>query len=960
MPLPPVASLWIGESLSYLEQVCLKSFVDHGHETVLFAYGAVGNVPDGVTVRDAAEIFPGEDIIRHRRTGSPAFHADAFRYRLVAGERVVWVDADMLCVRPWEVESPWVFGWEKPRKLVCNAVVGLPGDSETLRRLNDFCRDEYPIPPWAKDDERRALEAAAAAGDPVHVADLKWGVWGPAAMTWFLTETGEIAHVRPQKAFFPVPFKDRRDLLDPSADIGARLGEGCLGVHLWNRRLRRRLVTVENGVPHPDSFLGRALARHGIDPEAAPIPDDPPVRETEQQRAPTSKRRMTPPDLPRARLDQTPLFQRAIDQIEAQGDRTAGFLDPPDTPPSADRILVVTSMKNEAPFILEWIAYHLSIGVTHFLVYTNGCADPTNAILDRLAVLGVVTRIDNPCRPGTDEKPQHAALKDAATQDVCRAADWRLTIDVDEFLNVHVGQGTIRDFLAAANHPNVASFTWKFFGNAGTSAFEDRPLIERFTRCAPEALPHPRLGWGFKSMVHRSAPYRGLGVHRPLKPHKHRLDEVRWVNGSGRVMPETNLTRGWRSTTGSLGYRLATLNHYVLRSAESFLVKRERGRINHTDQDQGVHYFRRRNYGTETDDRILSRVPAMRERLDAFLADPELAALHAKAVDWHKARAEILKSNADYRGIWDEITRRDIPDALYLGKDGEPKQKLAAPAPVDRYANVTGFAAARGGFFRKGAVNAAAFVPGDDRLVVTFDDQRHARTKGARWPADFAFLHRSLGTSILGVFSETRNWYREGFVHDLFDGLSAEGFFTRFRRTLFVGAGMGGFAALSYARAAPGASVLAFAPQSTMDRRVVPWEARWGWTAQLDWSDRYADAADALAIAGPVTLVTDRRFDADRPHIARLCAPGVTVLNAPFMGAGLADHLRNMGLLERLVADALDGGIDPARFARDLRARHTSPAFREILARRAESRSRTSLASLARAVSREDAPLSDS
>ena len=194
----------------------------------------------------------------------------------------------------------------------------------------------------------------------------------------------------------------------------------------------------------------------------------------------------------------------------------------------------------------------------------------------------------------------------------------------------------------------------------------------------------------------------------------------------------------------------------------------------------------------------------------------------------------------------------------------------------------------------------------------------------------------------------------------LVDGLSAEGFFERFRRTLFLGAGMGGFAALSYARAAPGASVLALAPQSTMDRRVVPWEERWGWTARLDWSGRYADAADALAIAGPVTLVTDRRHDADRPHIAGLGGPGVTVLNAPFMGAGLADRLRDMGLVARLVADALDGGVDPARFARDLRARHTSSSYREALARRAESRNRTSLASLARAASREDAPLRDS
>ncbi len=944
MALPTVASLWIGDSLSYIEQLCLRSFVDHGHETVLFSYGPVRNVPEGVTLRDANAVFPADDYIRHRQSGSPAVHADAFRYRLIARERMVWVDADMLCMRPWTIDDPWVFGWEKPGKLVCNAVVGLPPDSATLARLNAFCRDEYPIPPWAGDDERRRLEDAAASGAPVHVTDLKWGVWGPAAVTWFLKETGEISHARPQAAFFPIPFRDRRDLLKPGAEIDARLGPDCLGVHLWNRRLRRRLVTHENGVPDPESFLGRALRRHGIDPALAPIPDEPPPGSPAASRPAIAPHRV-------ARIRQTPAYQEAIDRLEAQGDRDAGVLTPPGTPPSAETILVVTSMKNEGPFILEWIAYHLSIGVSHFLVYTNDCSDPTNALLDRLAAHGVVTRIDNPVRPETGEKPQHAALKDATRQEVYRSADWVLTIDLDEFLNVHVGDGTIPEFLAAANHPNVASFTWKFFGNAGIAAFEDRPILEQFTRAAPEYLPHPRLGWGFKSMVHRSAPYRKLGVHRPLNPHRDRLDEVRWVNGSGRVMPETNLLRGWRSTTGSLGYRLATLNHYVLRSAESFLVKRERGRINHTDQDQGVLYFRRRNYGTETDDRILARLPGMRDRLDRLLADPELARLHAEAVAWHKSRAETLKADPDYRAIWDEITRPDSPDALFLGKDGEPRRRRPAAVAADRFSEVAALAESRGGFFRKGTVNAAAFIPGGADLVVTFDDQRHARHGGPRWPADYALLDRKLGVSVLGVMSEARNWFREDFVHDLFDELSARGFFARFDRVLFLGAGMGGFAALSYARAAPGAAVLSLAPQSTMDRDVLPGETRWGWTAGLDWSGRYRDAAEALPEAGAVTIATDRLAAADRPHIARLAGANVTVLNAPFMGGGIADVLRGTGLLDGLVTAALRGTLSPAAWSRSLRARRDYGPYRDALLRRAEaaghgalvSRLRTSL-----------------
>ena len=181
MSLPIVASLWIGGSLSYIEQVCLKSFVDHGHRTILYTYGEVGGVPEGVEVIDANLIFPNDNFIRHAKSGSPAVHADAFRYRMIELQNVIWVDADILCMRPWDFEDQWVFGWEKPDRLVCNAVLGLPRFSKTLAKLNDLCKTEYPIPPWAKPEEKERLEKARDAGNPVHVSELEWGVWGPAA-----------------------------------------------------------------------------------------------------------------------------------------------------------------------------------------------------------------------------------------------------------------------------------------------------------------------------------------------------------------------------------------------------------------------------------------------------------------------------------------------------------------------------------------------------------------------------------------------------------------------------------------------------------------------------------------------------------------------------------------------------------------------------------------------------------
>ncbi|MEM6695606.1 MAG: glycosyltransferase family 2 protein [Pseudomonadota bacterium] len=990
--LPIVASLWIGGELSYLEQVCLKSFADHGHRVILYTYGAVTGVPDCVEVFDANLIFPNQSYIRHAKSGSPAVHADAFRYRMIELQNVIWVDADMLCMRPWDFSDQWVFGWEKPGKLVCNAVLGLPRFSKTLKRLNALCATEYPIPPWAPEAEQARLKAAADAGNPVHVSEMAWGVWGPSALTYFLNDTGEMAHVLPQMAFFPISFRDRRMLLAPGDAVDRALDDGCYGVHLWNRRLRRRLVTHEGGIAAPDSFLGRALARHGIDPNAAPIPDEPPAHiaaNVAAEAAPQNVgpapagRSVAPPtpvstnpnvaphrpaaleQMPLMRLRQSAEYQQMIDGLEERTSAIMGWLKPPDAPLSNGRVLAVTSMKNEGPFILEWIAYHLGIGVGHFLIYTNDCTDNTNAMLDHLQDLGIVTRLDNPWDPNSGKKPQHEALKDAVKQPCYGEADWVLTIDVDEFLNIHVGDGTLPDLFTACNEPNVISFTWKFFGNRDVPRFEDRLITEQFTACAPEFIPKPRLGWGFKSMFHKSAPYGRIGVHRPLDLHEGCEDQVRWVNGSGRVMPDQLLTNnGWRSTKRSLGYRLATLNHYILRSAESFLVKRERGRINHTEHDQGIEYWTRRNYATETDTRILARHDLMQPWLTRFRDDAVLARLHGEAVAWHRKRIAALKRKPDYRALYKALVAPDQPDALFVAKpDAEaeeapdtaarvpsPLAPLAKPIAVQppdsalqtprdpRWSEARDAAQKAGGFFWEGPNNAFMFVPRSRRLIVSFDNISSARETGPRWPWGYKVLHREMGASVLGVMAAERNWFRDDFVPDAFQRLDAAGFFGQFDQVLFYGASMGGFGALTFCRHAPGAHVLALAPQSTLNADILPGESRWRWTRKLDWSGPYADAAGTLAKAGQVSIIADPYYAPDHAQVSRLMAPNVQWLHTPFMGHQIPNAFVMMGILKDMLFAAADGALSPAFYYAKFRARRDLPRYQHDLLMEAERR----------------------
>lgn len=116
------------------------------------------------------------------------------------------------------------------------------------------------------------------------------------------------------------------------------------------------------------------------------------------------------------------------------------------------------------------------------------------------------------------------------------------------------------------------------------------------------------------------------------------------------------LRTGWRSTTESYGYDLVTLNHYSLRSAESYLVKRDRGRVNHVDRDQGMNYWFRMNNNAEEDRRMLDRIPMIQAEFDKLMSYPEIAAQHNASVKAHRTRIAELRLRPDYEALHAEIT----------------------------------------------------------------------------------------------------------------------------------------------------------------------------------------------------------------------------------------------------------------------------------------------------------------
>ncbi|SFU41828.1 Glycosyl transferase family 2 [Aliiroseovarius crassostreae] len=125
-------------------------------------------------------------------------------------------------------------------------------------------------------------------------------------------------------------------------------------------------------------------------------------------------------------------------------------------------ITAVACVKSEDPFLIEWIAFNSVLGVTDFLFYSNDCTDATNRLLDALAARGIVTHLPNPAE---GRNYQMEALKAAKSHDLVLSSDWIWIADVDEFLNIHVGQGTIPELIDACDNPHAISVTLQFFAN---------------------------------------------------------------------------------------------------------------------------------------------------------------------------------------------------------------------------------------------------------------------------------------------------------------------------------------------------------------------------------------------------------------------------------------------------------------------------------------------------------------
>jgi hypothetical protein len=235
---PDVVTFWHGP-LDALRLTCLRSQVAAGHKVTVYSFEPLGPLPDGVGNAEAEAILPhafSEKLRPAQPDGSwrdwtILQFSDFFRMRLMAQSAGLWLDADVLLLKPVEIDpaKPF-FAWEQRRQLG-NSVLYLPADHAIVVAFKDLMEQEELTPDWLALRHRLTFFLRQLQGGSKRLSDIRVAIYGPAALTALARRAGELHHALPKKSFYAVHAEPK--LFFEPQDFSALIGDpDIIGLHI--------------------------------------------------------------------------------------------------------------------------------------------------------------------------------------------------------------------------------------------------------------------------------------------------------------------------------------------------------------------------------------------------------------------------------------------------------------------------------------------------------------------------------------------------------------------------------------------------------------------------------------------------------------------------------------------------------------------------------------------------------
>lgn len=281
-------------------------------------------------------------------------------------------------------------------------------------------------------------------------------------------------------------------------------------------------------------------------------------------------------------------------------------------------LCLVAIFKNESHILKEWIEHYLNQGVDKIFLVDNGSTDSYYSILQPYISTGKVDLVkDNKRHAQVELYNKHFLHK-------CKAYDWVIVCDLDEFIYGRKYCNSIKDFLSKV-HPSFSQvfIPWKMFGSNGYDTMEkEQPssVISTFTkRINNNDTRYNRfrsftyrgpIKYIYSKCIVRTKYLLKISIHHSETSNKRNMTSYILQNN------HINTNKDFVEINEDIIENSALhLNHYAIQSLNWFMkVKATRGDINSNSNEnvRNIEYFKEYNFN-DIEDNELSNITNSRD-----------------------------------------------------------------------------------------------------------------------------------------------------------------------------------------------------------------------------------------------------------------------------------------------------------------------------------------------------------
>jgi len=254
-------------------------------------------------------------------------------------------------------------------------------------------------------------------------------------------------------------------------------------------------------------------------------------------------------------------------------------------------LCIVAIFKNEAVIMQEWIDHYIRQGVNHFFLIDNGSTDDYMNILNPFIACNKVTLV-------VDKRP-HVQIEHYNNYflDKCKAYEWVLVCDFDEFVYARLNFQNIPHYLNTIEHSvSVVPIPWKMFGSSG-HIIQPKSVVEGFMR---------RQRYPISKFIENKCIIRTFYLQK-LLIHTSNVSNGEIRGSDGKNNSKLNDPNFYSINENLLSISALHLNHYAIQSLNWFMeVKTTRGAADTAINVRNNQYFKNYDHNEEPDEELFN------------------------------------------------------------------------------------------------------------------------------------------------------------------------------------------------------------------------------------------------------------------------------------------------------------------------------------------------------------------